>query len=96
MTHAQAQELYTFPGKEPRYNIGMETTTEQTIEQNQYGTFSVYEFGEWPKGSVLEGQTMKRFLGMYDTAEQAKSDYPEAKEGYRDAHNYFDHLSDAY
>jgi hypothetical protein len=74
----------------------MTITTEQTIEQNQYGTFSVYEFGEWPQGSVLEGQTMKRFLGMYETAEQAKSDHPEAEEGYRDAYNHFDHLSDEY
>lgn len=74
----------------------MTNTTEQTIEQNQYGTFSVYEFDEYSQGSVLEGQTMKRLLGIYDTAEQARSEHPEAEEEYRDAHNHFDHLSDEY
>lgn len=88
--------IIDFSKQEPRYNIGMTNTTEQTIEQNQYGTFSVYGFGEWPQGSVLEGQTMKCFLGRYDTVEEAKSDHPEAEEGYRDAHNHFDHLSDEY
>jgi hypothetical protein len=65
-----------------------------TIEKNQYGQFSVYQFGEYPEGSVLEGQTMKQFMDMYDTADQAKADYPEAEESYRDAHNHFDHLPD--
>ena len=67
---------------------------ETTIEKNQYGQFSVYQFGEYPRGSVLEGQTMKQFMGMYDTADQAKAAYPQAEEGYRDAHNHFDHLPD--
>tara|TARA_R110000803_G_scaffold122511_1_gene190509 strand:+ start:449 stop:670 length:222 start_codon:yes stop_codon:yes gene_type:complete len=67
---------------------------ETTIEKNQYGQFSVYQFGEYPEGSVLEGQTMKQFMDMYDTAEQAKAAYPEAEESYRDANNHFDHLPD--
>ena len=33
---------------------------EITIEQNQYGTYSVYEFGEYPQSSVLAGQTLKQ------------------------------------
>jgi len=74
----------------------MTTTTEQTIEANKYGSFSVYEFGVYPRSSVLAGQTRKTFLDMFDTIEDAKSAYPQADEGYRDAHNYFDHLSDEY
>lgn len=67
---------------------------EMTIEKNQYGTYSVYEFGEYPESSVLAGQTMKSFVDMYDTASAAKNDYPEAELGHRDAHNHFDHLPD--
>ncbi len=67
-------------------------TKEITIEQNQYGTYSVYEFGEYPQSSVLAGQTLKQFLDMYDTAEEAAQEYPSAELCYRDAHNHFDHL----
>ena len=67
---------------------------EMTIETNEYGTFSVYGFGVYPKSSVLAGQTRKTFLDMFDTIEDAKAAYPEAGEGFRDAHNHFDHLPD--
>ena len=67
---------------------------EQTIEANQYNSFSVYEFGVYPESSVLAGQTRKTFLDMFDTIEEAKASYPEAVEGYLDANNYFDHLPD--
>ena len=67
---------------------------EMTIEANQYGTFSVYEFGVYPNSSVLAGQTRKTFVDMFDTIEEAKASYPDADEGYRDAHNYFGHLPD--
>lgn len=67
---------------------------EMTIEANEYGTFSVYEFGVYPSSSVLAGQTRKSFVDMFDTIEEAKADYPHADEGFRDAHNHFDHLPD--
>lgn len=67
-------------------------TKEITIEKNQYGTYSVYEFGEYPRSSVLAGQTKKQFLDMYSTVEEAEQAHPSAVLGYRDAHNHFDHL----
>jgi hypothetical protein len=67
---------------------------EKTIEKNAHGEFNVYQFDTYPDDSVLAGQTKKQFLDMYDTAELAKKDYPDAVKGYRDAHNHFDHLPD--
>jgi hypothetical protein len=67
---------------------------EKTIERNTHGEFNVYQFDTYPNDSVLAGQTRKQFLDMYDTVELAKKDYPDATEGYRDAHNHFDHLPD--
>ena len=73
----------------------------------QYGVFGnnpeptnyvVYEWGVWKKGSALQGQTMKSFKEMYDPTEeglkQALKDYPSASEGFREAHNTYDHLPD--
>lgn len=65
-----------------------------TIEENEYGTFSVYEFGVYPNSSVLAGQTRKTFVDSFDNIEEAQSAYPKAVVGYRDPHNYFDHLPD--
>ncbi len=67
---------------------------EKIIEANQYGTFSVYEFGVYPRSSVLAGQTRKTFVDMFDTIEEAKASHPEAEEGFSDPHNHFDHLPD--
>ena len=69
-------------------------TMEKTIEANEYGTFSVYEFGVYPQSSVLPGQTRKTIVDMFNTIEEAKASHPDADEGFRDAHNYFDHLPD--
>lgn len=46
-----------------------------TYCRNQYG---VYAYGVYPKGSVLEGQTSRRFLDSFDTLEEAKAKYPNA------------------
>lgn len=67
---------------------------DHTIENGKHGGFSVYEFGEYPKSSVLAGQTCKRFVDNFDTVEEAQASYPKADLGYRDAYNYFGHLSD--
>jgi hypothetical protein len=67
-------------------------TMDQTIENGKNGGYSVYEFGEYPESSVLAGQTRKRFVDNFDTIEEAQACYPSAELGYRDAHNYFDHL----
>ena len=64
-----------------------------TIEyDSQYKWFSLYEFGIYPRGSVLEGQQMKTFKGHYDTVEEAMKANPRATVGYRDPQNTFNHL----
>lgn len=64
-----------------------------TIEKAKYGCgYSVYQFGTYEKGSVLAGQTRKRFLDGFDTLEEAQEAYPEATVGFRDAGNTFGHL----
>ena len=65
---------------------------EITIEKGRHGGWSVYEFDTYPSSSVLAGQTRKRFINTYDDLSQAEKHYPLADVGYRDAHNYFDHL----
>jgi len=66
-----------------------------TIEHSdEYPHWSVYEFGIYPRSSVLAGQDMKSFRESYPTLEEAQAAHPEAIVGYRDPMNYFDHLSD--
>ena len=68
-----------------------------TIEPAQYGHgVSVYEWGRYPRGSVLAGQTRKQYVDGFDTVEQAQAAYPKADvSGYREsAYNTFDHLPD--
>ena len=68
---------------------------ERTIERAKYGSgYSVYEFGVYPRSSVLAGQTRKQFIDGFDTLEEAQAAYPDADVGYRDAHNHFGHLPD--
>ena len=64
------------------------------IEQNKYGGFSVYEYGVYPRSSVLAGQTRKTFLDMFTTLEEAQAAYPRADVGCNAAFNTFDHLRD--
>jgi Fe2+ or Zn2+ uptake regulation protein len=67
---------------------------DKTIEKSKFGSgFSVYEFGTYESSSVLAGQTCKRFVDSFDTIEEAKAAFPEAKEGFRSANNSFTHLS---
>tara|TARA_X000000950_G_scaffold120509_2_gene151037 strand:+ start:3549 stop:3824 length:276 start_codon:yes stop_codon:yes gene_type:complete len=64
------------------------------IEHNEYGGFSVYELGVYPRSSVLAGQTRKTFLDMFNTLEQAQAAYPRADVGCDVAVNTYDHLRD--
>ena len=71
------------------------TTIDFTIEfSDEYGWYSVYEFGVFPRSSVLAGQTMKTHRGSFDTVEEAQTAYPHATVGYRDPNNTLDHLPD--
>lgn len=72
----------------------MKIEKETTIEQSQYGGWSVYEFSTYPRSSVLAGQTRKQWIAGYDTLQEACHHYPNADVGYRDANNSFDHLPD--
>jgi hypothetical protein len=40
--------------------------------------FGVYRYDTYERGSVLEGQERRTFLGQYTTLEQAQADHPEA------------------
>ena len=64
------------------------------IEHNEYGGFSVYELGVYPRSSVLAGQTRKTFVDAFDTLEQAQAAHPRADVGGADVFNTFDHLCD--
>jgi len=73
----------------------MNSTNDFSIEYSrEYQWYSVYEFGEYPRGSVLEGQTMKSFRDSFDTLEKAQAAYPQAEVGFRDPNNTFNHLPD--
>lgn len=70
---------------------------EYTIEQkNQCGEtfYAVYDFGTYPRSSVLAGQTRKSFVDAFDTEAEAIAAYPTASIGYRDPCNTVDHLPD--
>jgi len=70
---------------------------DQTIEPAKYGEgVSVYEFGRYPRSSVLAGQTKKQYLDGFDTVEEAQEAFPRAVASgcTRSAHNTFDHLPD--
>lgn len=56
--------------------------------------WAVYEIGVYERGSVLAGQTRKRFVGSFDSEAEAKAAYPKASVGYYDANNTFGHLPD--
>ena len=47
----------------------------ETYATPEYG---VYEYGEYGRGSVLEGQQSRRFLDSFVTLEEAKAAYPGA------------------
>jgi hypothetical protein len=68
---------------------------EQTIERSKYDDgYSVYEWGVYPRSSVLAGQDRKQWIDGFDTLEEAQAAYPDADVGFRSAHNTFDHLED--
>lgn len=68
-----------------------------TIEKNAIltnGQVSVYRFSIWGQGSLMQGQTKKEFVDIYDDVEQAQKDYPKASVGFRSANNTYGHLPD--
>ena len=59
---------------------------------DQYDWWCLYEFGVYPRSSVLAGQVMKSYKKHYNTLEEAVAENPTASTGFRDANNTFDHL----
>jgi hypothetical protein len=55
----------------------------KTYRTEKYG---VYRYGTYERGSVLEGQEKRSFLGEYDTLEEAKANHPDAE--YSDGSQY--------
>lgn len=49
------------------------------LREGRFGGIDVVGFGTFPKNSVLAGQTMKVFLGKFNTQEEAKAAYPQAE-----------------
>lgn len=54
-----------------------------TIERGRGATYAsdrwtVYEHGEYERGSVLEGQSRRVWLDDFETLEEAQKAYPEA------------------
>lgn len=42
-------------------------------------TYGVYQYDEYPEGSVLEGQQRRRFLNSFATLAEAQFMYPDAQ-----------------
>jgi hypothetical protein len=49
----------------------------QTYARNEYG---VYEYGVYPRSSVLAGQTRRVFLDSFESLTAARAAYPGASE----------------
>ena len=64
------------------------------MTSKQSGAFVVYGWDQYPKGSVLAGQSRKNYLGTYPDEASARDSHPEAKfsSPYFEPQNTFDHL----
>ena len=49
----------------------------RTYARNDYG---VYEYGTYPRNSVLAGQMSRTFLDSFESLEEARAKYPNAEE----------------
>lgn len=47
---------------------------------SHFDKYGVYAYGVYERGSVLEGQEKRSLLGLYDTIEDAREDFPGADE----------------
>lgn len=72
--------------KKPKFNYF-------TISAGKYSGFSVYGWSEYKSG-VLKGQTCKSFIENFDTEEEARAAYPDAKfsNKWMEPVNNFNHL----
>lgn len=54
----------------------------QTYARNVY---AVYEYGEYPRSSVLAGRVRRQFLDSFESLAAARAAYPNASEQISDA-----------
>jgi hypothetical protein len=52
-----------------------------TYEQKRLNGWVVYGWGTYSSGSVLAGQPKKQFLDSFDTEDEARAAYPDARPG---------------
>lgn len=45
-----------------------------------FNEYTAYEYGVYPRSSVLAGQTSRTFLDSFETLEEARAAYPGAEE----------------
>ncbi len=50
-----------------------------TLRHGRYGGIDVLGWGVYPESSVLAGQAMKVFLKNFETEEEARAAYPQAR-----------------
>ena len=73
---------------------GYDPKKEYTIETDDWGDVVVYEWGVFPRNSVLAGQESKQYHKDFPTLEEALKEYPTAVQEVRYPYNYTDHLPD--
>lgn len=74
----------------------MELTLEYRPDRIENEPWLVYSWSVHPENSVLAGQDWKKFVDCFPSKEAALTAFPDATDnGYRDAHNYYDHLPDS-
>ena len=64
----------------PHKNDGREGFDRYTLRRQDDDTVDVLGWGIHPRGSVLEGQPRKVFMGNFDSVEKAQELYPKATE----------------
>ena len=73
----------------------MELTLEYRPDRIEDEPWLVYSWSIYPENSVLAGQDCKKFVNCFPSKEAALTAFPDAADnGYRDAHNHYDHLPD--
>lgn len=70
---------YANEGYDYEQTEGSSSGSDLTIEPNERGGFDVYEHSLYEDSSVLAGQPKRVFIDSFQTAEEAKSNYPEGE-----------------
>jgi hypothetical protein len=66
-------------GKKPMANFEGTKFNYHTIEPSGGGGWDVYGHGVYERGSVLAGRAKRAYRESFDTLEEARADYPDAR-----------------